>query len=54
MIFCHHQGSLSNVATFLLAYPELAAAALEQLLFMGGSVDEPGNSNDERSAEWYI
>lgn len=45
-------GPLSNVALFLLSFPELAAQSIEEIVLMGGSVEEVGNSNDSRSAEW--
>lgn len=45
---------MSNVAAFILAYPELSQKALRQVLFMGGALEEPGNSNSHRSAEWSV
>jgi len=45
-------GPLTNVALFFSSFPELSRLAIEECVLMGGAVEEQGNSNDERTAEW--
>jgi inosine-uridine nucleoside N-ribohydrolase len=45
-------GPASNLAIFLLAFPDLAEKTIEQFVVMGGTLDEEGNSNRSRTAEW--